>query len=1626
MDKTTSRSTICARRSLSAVPESLCPIGRTQYDYSNPIIRLQQPSNAANFPLPFFYIPRPAHPLDSSLNPSALTPDARRPTPVLSVSAQAAQVLSLSLRHAIPDLSPARLLTSRPRGSTQILARLYAPFHYPTPSAPVTLHISTFFESLAISAKRPRTHRVVSKQLPSIPFLMPIRVIGQNSSDTLESPKTKKGLRTVLGFYSSNSSPASPNPSPTSTSFRLRSAQTQTQTDKEKISTLRERRSVDVTSSGSGSYFVSLSYRKKTARSREERASVTDISFFQSNPSSVPSTPKPAPAPLLLPSPQSYTVILNSPESKKRMTKAPEIPHERASRRKMARIEAQDGPWSVSVAESPYDRNSYSIYIKTQKWLAIPNLRDASVHFPHFASRSLGLTDLGLYILAPTHHMTLTRTVQEILDFHRKITSAHTDLSLPDVPLNQDENVENPTDKKRKPSFLHTLSRLASPGPNRRERPKDTKVPNTTPSSRSSVASSAYPTTSSMSHTTLASTPGRESENWDPFLSPLASPMDGGSATSTALAGYLTTLSNEPGLKRSKSWRQFVRIRADDLISERVERAVKRVRSDLAAHLSGSRRHSRKMDIPDDASLAESGVMVGLENEVVDLTPHSGEELSGNVIGKIKEEEEEEDTRKAESLEVENRDEGDLFAQDLPGTPKPRSTLTRGSIEIPDVSDVASAKSLSTPTETNAAMASRIPRSQSADPDKATRMSRIFEASPLENGGDESAAEYESEAPVETEVEEARSTTTMEDDSSMSTSGVTHKSKRSKSAMNGKDKLAKKAKSAKKVVINDFEMTRVLGKGCAGKVLLVRHKKTDSLYALKAITKRHVLAHQELQHTLTEQAVLKRMAREAKDPFVVKLYWSFHDKENLFLVMDFHPGGDLATQLARWGRLGRDRARFYAAEIVEGVDGLHAAGVIYRDLKPENILIGADGHIVLTDFGLSKEFPRRTSPITAPATPSGSRSDFSLSTPPVPHWMKGEDKTNWPIGQNDSTSTFCGTAEYLAPEVIQGQPYSYEVDWWSFGTMLYEMLTGITPFWANNHSEMYVRVLQDELKFPDDRVMDQDTKSLIRGLLQRNPALRIKQPRIKKHPYFSMIDWSHVYYKRYIPPYIPPIDPLNASDTQNFDETFLDMEPVIADEHEQGESGEEHADEGEKTDGEEVAARAPTQSRSPSEHAQADEGSDLFDGYSFKGRHSVLIEDEDDEAEVEEEEGEGDDEIDDEEDIQRLANADVGQTVEDEQPPSIEAEEPKTPEARKAELPAELPEFTPAEEIAALHKAATAAMENMELSTPAKDSATHHPREKTPEVVAVSTAEDREETPPASQMLHGDAVPQPAIKPAPSAAVSRLIAPLRGSRTRREKSGIHALDKYLSDGGDEDDDVATERDEDDDWDFIEAPVPGAEDRNGSKGTSLFARGVVDRYRLAVFRKSLTPAKNTQQRNVSGMSLASDLTVAEASSPSPQRRGRNPGLTFRRNPKQFLRARSPPPSNTSSNGISKASAQPSNFNTISSVTSGSTGLLTPSPSTHPSTVAGPSLRSKESTTSMGSPASSDDQSLNGDAPNSSAFADLSSNDVKPNGVHSIDTSRRVITIDEPEKPKTKKLKKYKENAEKVLSLFASPR
>lgn len=177
--------------------------------------------------------------------------------------------------------------------------------------------------------------------------------------------------------------------------------------------------------------------------------------------------------------------------------------------------------------------------------------------------------------------------------------------------------------------------------------------------------------------------------------------------------------------------------------------------------------------------------------------------------------------------------------------------------------------------------AARIPRSLSADPVKAARLSRMFSQPPAHDTTPKSGTETETEAETEAEGDE----TDVQTDANAQSDAPNGASQRDKPTKRKKKKVPHARKSSRKAVIDDFEMMRVLGKGCAGKVLLVRHKASNELYALKAITKKHVLAHQELQHTLTEQAVLKRMAHEVSDPFVVRLWWSFHDRENLFLVM---------------------------------------------------------------------------------------------------------------------------------------------------------------------------------------------------------------------------------------------------------------------------------------------------------------------------------------------------------------------------------------------------------------------------------------------------------------------------------------------------------------------------------------------------------------------------------------------------------------------------------------------------------------------------------------------------------------------------------------------------------------------
>ncbi|TPX56019.1 hypothetical protein PhCBS80983_g04854 [Powellomyces hirtus] len=308
----------------------------------------------------------------------------------------------------------------------------------------------------------------------------------------------------------------------------------------------------------------------------------------------------------------------------------------------------------------------------------------------------------------------------------------------------------------------------------------------------------------------------------------------------------------------------------------------------------------------------------------------------------------------------------------------------------------------------------------------------------------------------------------------------------------------KKQMQNKSLKIDDFELLKVIGKGSFGKVMQVRKRDTNRIYAMKILRKSHIVERAEVAHTLAERTVLAKL----NHPFIVPLKFSFQTPDKLYLVLAFVNGGELFHHLQKEGRFVEDRARFYAAELLCALECLHGYQIIYRDLKPENILLDFTGHIALCDFGLCK-----------------------LN-------MKDGNKTN----------TFCGTPEYLAPELLLGQGYTKVVDWWTIGILLYEMLTGLPPFYDENTNDMYKKILTQELTFPDD--VSPVAKDLLRQLLNREPTKRLGHngaDEIKRHPFFAEMNWSRLLARKYPPPFRPNVT--SATDTSNFDEEFTSEVP---------------------------------------------------------------------------------------------------------------------------------------------------------------------------------------------------------------------------------------------------------------------------------------------------------------------------------------------------------------------------------------------------------------------------------------------------------------------------------------------------
>lgn len=305
-----------------------------------------------------------------------------------------------------------------------------------------------------------------------------------------------------------------------------------------------------------------------------------------------------------------------------------------------------------------------------------------------------------------------------------------------------------------------------------------------------------------------------------------------------------------------------------------------------------------------------------------------------------------------------------------------------------------------------------------------------------------------------------------------------------------------------KVTDADFKRLMVLGRGAYAKVVLVEDKRTKLRYAMKILNKNHIVQKQQSEHTMTERHILSSTSTH---PFVCNLKFAFRTDTTLNLVMEYCPGGELFYHLSREGSFDETRARFIAAELTLALGHLHANSVVYRDLKPENILIDADGHIKLADFGLSKEGI---------------------------------------LNVASGAHTFCGTPEYLAPEVLLRKGHGTAVDWWSMGSLLFEMLTGLPPWYSTNRKEIYHGITHGALVFPD-RVCSPLARNIITLLLDKNPETRLGSRggvmEVKVHPFFADIDWTALLEKKYQAPWIPP---RNDAEGSCFDTTYT-QQPVL-------------------------------------------------------------------------------------------------------------------------------------------------------------------------------------------------------------------------------------------------------------------------------------------------------------------------------------------------------------------------------------------------------------------------------------------------------------------------------------------------
>lgn len=308
------------------------------------------------------------------------------------------------------------------------------------------------------------------------------------------------------------------------------------------------------------------------------------------------------------------------------------------------------------------------------------------------------------------------------------------------------------------------------------------------------------------------------------------------------------------------------------------------------------------------------------------------------------------------------------------------------------------------------------------------------------------------------------------------------------------------ASRVKEPGIDDFQLLKVLGQGSFGKVFLAQFKSQKSkprkVVAIKALRKDATIENNDVTATLIERNIL-RLGHTGKCPFLATLICSFQDDDRLYFVMEFLAGGDLMFHVQKHNRFRTHEARFYACEIACALEFLHNNKIVYRDLKLDNVLLDKDGHVSLADFGMCKE----------------------------------------KVSENNKCVTFCGTPDYLAPEIVKGRLYTFSVDWWSFGVLLYEMILGQSPFYGRSEEELYNNILTKELQY-HPRMLPQ-AKDCLRKLFQRDPTRRLGVVgRVLEHPFFTdELDVKAVCEKKVKPFFVPKIG-ADGADSTYFDQEF--------------------------------------------------------------------------------------------------------------------------------------------------------------------------------------------------------------------------------------------------------------------------------------------------------------------------------------------------------------------------------------------------------------------------------------------------------------------------------------------------------